>query len=151
MTEVTSGFIGWELSPQYSSPCSQVWLLGCGQFLLSVHPTILFLPLNPCYYNRTSCRLFIDRPQTFHSHSHSQIYILHTAVETVQFLPMLLAGNLHLQEAQNPYLLNLFSIKRRSTIRVLFSSPPLLLHQENRQTVCRSVQCGLPNFNLNPP
>ncbi|KAJ0793010.1 hypothetical protein HanOQP8_Chr01g0024821 [Helianthus annuus] len=45
-----------------------------GSLFLSVHPTILFLLLNPCYYNRTSCRLFIDRPQTFHSHS--QIYIL---------------------------------------------------------------------------
>ncbi|KAM0044894.1 hypothetical protein Hdeb2414_s0010g00358511 [Helianthus debilis subsp. tardiflorus] len=45
-----------------------------GSLFLLVHPTILFLLLNHCYYNRTSCRLFIDRPQTFHSHS--QIYIL---------------------------------------------------------------------------
>ncbi|MFS8004276.1 hypothetical protein Hanom_Chr13g01223861 [Helianthus anomalus] len=45
-----------------------------GSLFQLVHPTILFLLLNPCYYNPTSCRLFIDRPQTFHFHS--QIYIL---------------------------------------------------------------------------
>ncbi|KAJ0504164.1 hypothetical protein HanPSC8_Chr12g0507421 [Helianthus annuus] len=52
-----------------------------GSFFLSVHPTILFILLNPCYYNRTSCRLFIDRPQTFHSHSHIYILQLFPAIQ----------------------------------------------------------------------
>ncbi|KAF5793932.1 hypothetical protein HanRHA438_Chr08g0333391 [Helianthus annuus] len=52
-----------------------------GSLFLSVHPTILFLLLNPCYYNRTSCRLFINHPQTFHSpfsNLHSSIILRHS-------------------------------------------------------------------------